>query len=406
MSISQFRLGLLTQRRKDAKKIKIQILRVLCASAFLAFLPGRTVAEEGDANSLAEPVAVNKTTPDAECQDCHAEKGFASPIGKFGEGRKRSLYVDTDTLRDSVHRKQKCVACHRRIKQTPHKKGKHRRVDCVRCHKTLVRRQTIDKVKAQVDISRIMVGLPVEVVERKKTRLEAETGHYLTSIHAQTNKKTKKPNATCGDCHGSHDIPSFQGEAAQDYRLRSTRICGACHEKVLKKYFSSVHGAAVKRIGDTKMAVCSDCHTAHKIASPEQDPVKLAITENCGSCHKKEAKTYRATYHGQVVRLGYAHTAKCADCHTAHEILPSKNPRASTHVKNRLKTCKECHKKATAGFISFEPHGNTHDFERFPAMWITSKFMLVLLGGVFLFFWGHSLLWFYREYKERQQRKR
>ena len=76
--------------------------------------------------------------------------------------------------------------------------------------------------------------------------------------------------------------------------------------------------------------------------------------------------------------------------------------------KNRLKTCKKCHsgKKdlplATAGFLTFSPHGNSHDFEHYPPMWLTTKFMVALLIGVFVFFWAHSGLWWYREYKDRQ----
>ena len=31
--------------------------------------------------------------------------------------------------------------------------------------------------------------------------------------------------------------------------------------------------------------------------------------------------------------------------------------------------------------------------------------MIELLAGTFAFFWTHTALWFYREYKERQQRK-
>ena len=55
--------------------------------------------------------------------------------------------------------------------------------------------------------------------------------------------------------------------------------------------------------------------------------------------------------------------------------------------------------------MTFEPHGTTHDFARYPQMWIASKFMIALLAGVFAFFWTHSALWFYREYKDRQERK-
>jgi cytochrome b subunit of formate dehydrogenase len=38
-------------------------------------------------------------------------------------------------------------------------------------------------------------------------------------------------------------------------------------------------------------------------------------------------------------------------------------------------------------------------------MWIVSKFMAALIIGVFLFFWTHSALWFYREYQDRKTGK-
>ena len=38
-------------------------------------------------------------------------------------------------------------------------------------------------------------------------------------------------------------------------------------------------------------------------------------------------------------------------------------------------------------------------------MWVASKFMIALITGVFLFFWTHSALWFYREHKDRQAGK-
>jgi cytochrome b subunit of formate dehydrogenase len=75
------------------------------------------------------------------------------------------------------------------------------------------------------------------------------------------------------------------------------------------------------------------------------------------------------------------------------------------HPNNRLKTCQQCHTRATEGFISFQPHANTHDFERYPLMWLASKFMIALLFGVFAFFWTHSALWFYREYRDRKEGK-
>lgn len=350
---------------------------------------------------LDEPQTVTTATPDGACLECHGVKGFAAPVGETGDSRKRSLHVDATTLRVSVHGKETCVSCHAAIDRIPHQKEKYRPVDCVGCHEKLP--QKAGELETQEAMAQTMAGLPAAPPPLPKVRGEA--GAYLDSIHARPNKKDPAhPNASCGDCHGTHNVFPMTAREAQTYRLSSPQTCGACHEKALKDYTHSAHGAKVKREGKLDSAVCSDCHTAHKVASVKEDPAKLILTENCGECHRKELKTYRDTYHGQVTRLGYAHTAKCADCHGPHNILPSKNPAAPTHKDNRLKTCSaECHKTATAGFVSFEPHGNTHDFERFPAMWIASKFMIGLLAGVFLLFWTHSALWFRREWLDRKR---
>ncbi len=251
-------------------------------------------------------------------------------------------------------------------------------------------------------MARVFADVPPDIPATPKVQLEGE--HYRESIHAKASKDhADQPNAICAECHGKHNVFPVANKESQIYRLNSPGTCGVCHEQALKIYSNSVHGAKAKREGKLESAVCTDCHSSHTITSTKGDPAKLAITENCGNCHLKELKSYRDTYHGQVNRLGYTHTAKCADCHGSHTILSSKNPAAPTHKDQRLKTCStECHKQASVGFVSFEPHGNTHDYQRFPAMWITSKFMIALLGGVFLLFWTHSALWFRREYLDRK----
>ena len=375
----------------------------LVGGAVAALLLFAAPADAATRRPSDKPVAVSAATGDAACLECHGEKGFAVPTGETGASRRRHLFVEVEGLRASVHAKEKCVACHTDIRQIPHRKGARHVVNCLQCHEEQSPPSKVSDVEIQTAITRTMVGLPSAPPQPEVSKLSAETAVYLDSIHAQASKKDRaRPNATCGDCHGSHEVRPLQGQAKQRFRLESVETCGACHEQALKQYYSSVHGAAVKRRSDPDMPVCSDCHTPHRIASPKDDPAKLAITTNCGGCHEKELKSYRTTYHGQVTRLGYAHTAKCHDCHTGHRIQQSKNPLATTHVKNRLQTCKECHKsEATAGFVTFEPHGNTHDYKRFPALWIASKLMIALLGLVFLFFWTHSVLWFRRELKER-----
>jgi cytochrome b subunit of formate dehydrogenase len=322
---------------------------------------------------------VTKATTNADCLECHGVEGFAVPRG-VGEGRKRSIHVNPAVFADSVHGKERCVACHTDIKQMPHKKNVERAVDCVQCHE-----------KQETDINK-------KVMTNEK--------HYLASIHAQPREDDpNRVNATCWDCHGTHNVFPVTAAEAQTYRLSTPETCGRCHEKELNDYTQSVHGAAVKRYGNLEAAVCSDCHTAHEIESPEEDPVKLLITQNCGSCHEEQYETYSDTYHGQVHRLGYTHTAKCYDCHDYHNVVKIDDEKSSVHVNNRLKTCQKCHENATAGFIKFYPHGTTHDFDRYPEIWIASKFMIALLVGVFLFFWIHGAFWFYREYKERKTGK-
>jgi cytochrome b subunit of formate dehydrogenase len=324
-----------------------------------------------------EPLLVTSDTTNAECLDCHGVEGFSTPKGQFGESPKRPLHVEPEVFAHSVHAKQACTDCHTDIKQIPHKTEQDRSVDCVSCHKE----QSIDKAMQNAD-------------------------HYLASIHAQPQKNDpSKPNANCWDCHGKHNIFPVKDTQAQTYRLNTPETCGRCHEKQLKDYTQSIHGAKVKREGNLDAAVCSDCHTAHDINSPKDSKTKLTITKNCGSCHDKEYESYRHTYHGQVATLGYTHTAKCFDCHRHHNTQAIDNVNSKIHINNRLETCQKCHENATKGYLTFQPHGNTHDFEKYPEIWITSKFMIFLVIWVFTFFWIHSAFWFYREYKERKTGK-
>ena len=157
--------------------------------------------------------------------------------------------------------------------------------------------------------------------------------------------------------------------------------------------------------GNPKAAICSDCHTTHDIQDPFLDKTQLLITKNCGSCHKEELASYQGTYHGQVNTLGFAYTAKCFDCHGYHTIQRVNDPKSTVYPANRLQTCQKCHLNATPGFVTFEPHATTHNLHEYPRTWIASKFMLLLLGGTFSFFWTHSALWFFREYRDHQQHK-
>jgi len=235
---------------------------------------------------------------------------------------------------------------------------------------------------------------------------------YKKSFHARQNQDDPtQVNATCNDCHNTHtfNVPPKGSPERTAWHLTIPNTCGPkCHTEQFEAYETSVHGKQVLEKHNPKGAVCTDCHTTHDIINTSLDPFKMDVTQVCGGCHKENLKSYTDTYHGQVNSLGYAYTAKCYDCHGSHGILGPIDPESKVHPDNRLKTCKECHDGknrplATAGFITFGPHANSHDFAKYPQVWIATKFMVALLIGVFTFFWLHSGLWYYREFKERQK---
>ncbi|MGZ5617198.1 MAG: cytochrome c3 family protein [Usitatibacter sp.] len=324
----------------------------------------------------------------AVCLGCHGNEGFSMP---GADGKMRSLHVMADKFGKSVHGKRLCVECHKDITEIPHAKGVQHKVSCVQCHEALW--DTAKKENKTQDNARL--GVVVQQIER-----------YMKSVHARPSREDQsRTNATCYNCHDAHYVyPKASAERAQ-WRLTIPDVCGKCHARERAEYATSVHGQEVLKNHNPVAAVCSDCHTTHDVENPAMDATRLVITKNCGNCHSESLETYRGTYHGQVNKLGYAHTAKCFDCHGSHAIKRPEDPSSSVHPSHRLQTCQKCHVKATQGFVTFEPHGTSHDFHRYPYIWTASKFMIGLLGGTFAFFWTHTALWFYREYKERQERK-
>ena len=231
----------------------------------------------------------------------------------------------------------------------------------------------------------------------KPRALHVNPDRFAKSVHGPRN---------CTDCHTNiTEIPHQKLLPRDEWRVKIPDVCGTCHSAQREIYATSVHGKAVLQDKNAYAATCSDCHTAHSVTPPSADPARLAITKNCGGCHSDKLASYTQTYHGQVHTLGYAYTAKCFDCHGNHGIQRVADPKSTVHPANRLQTCQKCHAGATAGFITFQPHANTHDFERYPQVWLATKLMIALLIGVFVFFWTHTALWFLREYLDRRQGK-
>jgi predicted CXXCH cytochrome family protein len=371
---------------KGAKWLVAAAIGLISAGAIAQ---GQAQAAPSAAPVAAVPVPAPAPEPiiSAVCLGCHGNEGFSAP---GPDGQIRQLHVDKDKFGRSVHGKRECQECHKDITEIPHKNIGQHKVSCVECHEALW-----DKAQKEGKTQEFAkLGVVVQMINR-----------YMNSIHARPSMADQsRTNATCYNCHEPHSIFPRGTPERNEWRMNLPNICGNCHVKERQDYGTSVHGKEVLEKHNPKAAICSDCHTTHDIENPDLDKTKLVITQNCGNCHAANLKSYLGTYHGQVNTLGYAYTAKCFDCHGNHTIQRVDDPRSSVYKDNRVQTCQKCHTKATAGFATFEPHANTHDFAHYPYMWVASKFMIGLLVGVFAFFWAHSALWFYREYQERKAR--
>jgi cytochrome b subunit of formate dehydrogenase len=364
----------------------ICFIAVACLGASDVSAQNAPAAPPAPAATPAAAPAAPKLTSEM-CLGCHGQEGFA-PATKPEAGTPPPVLKDR--FLGSVHGKRQCVECHTNVTKIPHGKVEVK-VSCVSCHQNLLE-EAKDNNKPE------LVAKLSGVVDM--------IGRYMKSIHAQPNKDDQsRTNATCYNCHDAHYIYPKGTPNRNWWRLNLPYTCGACHKSELAEYKTSVHGYEVLQAGNPKAAICSDCHTTHDVQDPFLDKTQLLITKNCGNCHKEQLASYQGTYHGQVNTLGFAYTAKCFDCHGYHSIKRVDDPASSVHPNNRLQTCQKCHLDATAGFIKFQPHANDKNFARYPYTWLASKFMLLLLAGVFSFFWTHSALWFFREYRDHQQNK-
>ncbi len=283
--------------------------------------------------------------------------------------------ISADEFAASVHGMNGCVACHVELTDLQlHEDGEllPGPVKCVRCHKK-------------------------------------QTAEHYASVH-------KLNDVTCATCHSSiHSQKAWKG----DKRIAIEK-CAECHDEAFSDYSKSIHGQAVAA-GNMDSAACLDCHNLHEIkeiGDPGDHATRAFHTKVCQKCHADEAlmekngvysiafETYFESYHGKNYALGFPDkVAGCADCHTAHSVLPHTDPKSSINPQNLVATCGQCHENSSAQFIKFYPHGEMTDKENYPILYYTYVSMTGLLLGTFALFWIHTLLWMFRGFVENREKK-
>lgn len=175
--------------------------------------------------------------------------------------------------------------------------------------------------------------------------------HFAQDIHAQK-------GLTCASCHGGDpskdDMEAMSKKAG--FRGKPARkdipaLCGKCHSDAaymrqynpslrtdqLAQYQTSVHGKQLAK-GDTKVAVCTDCHGVHGMRPASDTRSKVHpfnVAETCSRCHADPVHMkgysiptdqyagYSASVHHEALAIrGDLSAPTCTTCHGNHGAAP------------------------------------------------------------------------------------
>ena len=196
--------------------------------------------------------------------------------------------------------------------------------------------------------------------------LGVTAGKFSQDIHAQK-------GLTCASCHGGDPTSDDPDKAMSPRagwkgkidRKQVPQLCGSCHSDPtyirqfnpslrtdqLPQYHTSVHGKRLAA-GDTKVAVCTDCHGVHDLRAPSDprstvNPVNVA--ETCAHCHADAdymhgysiptdqfAKYTSSVHHQALAVRGDLSAPTCPTCHGNHGAAPP----GVDKVQN---VCSNCH---------------------------------------------------------------
>lgn len=372
---------------------------------------------------------------DADCMRCHGKAGIVS--SRDG----RTLTVQTGELKDSKHVKTSCSQCHAEVNASRTRPCETitRGVDCTSCHAevgqkfqksmhgTLLAQNDPNAptckechgthgVRGRLDPRSVTFPTNIPALcarchrEGQKAAARYKGGqhdiieHYRESIHGKGLLKSGLTvTATCTDCHTSHAVQPVANPESSVNPKNVPATCGRCHHGIEEQFNASIHVTSIGHTGK-KLPVCNDCHSAHTIRRADTEGFKLTIMAQCGQCHEEIARTYFDTYHGKVSQLGYTKTAKCYDCHGAHDILPVTDPRSHLSRENVVGTCQKCHAGANRRFAGYLTHATHHDPVKYPFLFYTFWGMTGLLVGTFVLGGLHTVLWLPRALQMRRAR--
>jgi predicted CXXCH cytochrome family protein len=221
----------------------------------------------------------------------------------------------------------------------------------------------------------------VECHDQLDGKLKAPVAALAVDVHAEF-------GLSCKDCHGGNpdkddvDLAKDKSFKGSPKRSQIPLFCGGCHSDAaairaynpalrtdqLSQYGTSRHGQLLKS-GDTKAAVCTDCHGVHGIQSarfPKSLTFPWNIPQTCGRCHADKGfmegykiptdqlDDYKASVHAKALYDKKDLSAPvCNDCHGNHGAYPPS-------VTSVASVCRQCH-PSTGELFTKSPHKKAFD---------------------------------------------
>jgi hypothetical protein len=382
---------------------------VLAAIVFVAAYGIATVALAVEAgaqlNDSQLTVTVGGTVFAEKCDPCH---------GNIAETKNFSSSI---IFKHGYHQLVQCSACHTRFPHRPEGTETPTMKSCFNCHglrhgpmgliatgdcsKCHLEPRTLDTKPAFHTVNWAEKPHVAPAEKDLNTQcMMCHTGQFCDDCHIQKDINWAPPTGYyydssdgCFACHGSDTLVKTAGgvpksfqvtgvteSAHQDTTCQQCHIdyayedktlpsklwnvnvgyaCASCkqHEKENAAYQKSIHAEQINQ-GNMNSATCASCHGGHYIQRLDTAAAKALLHASayrvCARCHKEQYDTYNDYYHGAAYKKGAADAPACWQCHGAHDVLPSSDPKSMVYSKNLTTTCGQagCHRRSAEDFTN------------------------------------------------------
>ena len=112
---------------------------------------------------------------------------------------------------------------------------------------------------------------------------------YQESVHGKLVASGNTRAAVCSDCHGNHDIRRPSDPASPVFRANIPKTCGECHATEAAIFDNSIHGKAVAEGNDPRSRLYRLPRRPHHQGRQRQQFVEVSLRNQgdlaCGQCH-------------------------------------------------------------------------------------------------------------------------